>query len=171
MEQANNRAKVLRQRLHSGTVSARDLGALQGELDQLGKRLSVLETKQLEALETYEDLSGKYSELQVREGEIRAFGRELTAKRDSEFARIDAETSQVTQRREQLAASLSQSLVQIYERARKATGGLGVVGLYGARSEPTIEISPQELAAIRAAARDAVIVSEETEAIIVRMDD
>ena len=61
--------------------------------------------------------------------------------------------------------------MQIYERARKATGGLGVVGLYRARSEPTIEISPQELAAIRAAARDAVIVSEETEAIIVRMDD
>jgi len=171
VEQTNNRAKVLRKRLHSGTVSARDLGALQGELDQLGKRLSVLETKQLQALETYEDLSGKYSELQVREGEIRAFGRELTAKRDSEFARIDSETSQVTQRREQLAASLSQSLVQIYERARKATGGLGVVGLYGSRSEPAIEISPQELSAIRAAERDAVIISEETEAIIVRMDD
>ena len=46
-----------------------------------------------------------------------------------------------------------------------------MVGLYGARSEPAIEISPQELSAIRAAERDAVIISEETEAIIVRMDD
>jgi len=48
--QVVRRAKVLRERLHSGTSAARDLSAIQGEIDQLGQRQSALEEAQIMAM-------------------------------------------------------------------------------------------------------------------------
>ena len=49
--QVARRAEVLRERLHSGASAARDLSAIQGEIDQLGQRQSALEEAQIVAME------------------------------------------------------------------------------------------------------------------------
>lgn len=169
--QVSRRAEVLRERLSSGAAGARDLTAIQGEIDQLGRRQSVLEDEQLAAIEALEAAQAEVDRLTAEEAGIRAAGRELTAERDSEFARIDADAAQTTRAREDLAATIDDDLLADYDAVREATGGIGAAALYGRRLEgAAIEISPQEHARIAAAPADAVIHAEEGDVILVRME-
>lgn len=170
--QVVHRAQVLRERLSSGTAGARDLTAIQGELDQLGRRQAVLEEAQLEAMSALEAAQSRADDLAAQEQEIRAGGREMTAERDREFARLDAERARTAAQREELAGLLDAALVAEYDTTRQATGGLGVVALYGRRVEgDAVEISPQEWARIAAAPADAVLHAEDSDVILVRMED
>ena len=90
VDQVTRRAAILRERLSSGTANPRDLTAIQGELDQLGRRRTVLEDAQLAAVEALESAQKKARGLAAEEGEIRSAGRELTAERDAAFARIES---------------------------------------------------------------------------------
>ena len=169
--QVTRRAQVLRERLHSGAAPARDLPAIQGEIDQLGRRQGVLEDAQLEALEALETAQALLDDLAAQEAGIRAEGREMTAERDAAFERLDAERSRVQRSRDDLAARIDDDLLAEYERVRAATGGLGAVALYGSRLEGgTVEIGPQELARIAAAPLDAVVHAEDNDVIVVRME-
>ena len=158
--QVVRRAEILRERLSSGTAGARDLSAIQGEIDQLGRRQRVLEDAQAEA-----------DRLTSQEQEIRAAGRELTAARDAEFARLDGEIERTRARRADLAETIDAPLLAEYDAARAATGGLGAVALHGRRVEGAVQVSPAEHARIAAAPPDAVIHAEENDVILVRMGE
>ena len=161
--QVARRAEVLRERLHSGTSAARDLSAIQGEIDQLGQRQSALEEAQIVAMEALDSAR--------QEAEIRAAGRDLTAKRDAEFARLDEEIESLENQRADLAGTIEAPLLADYEAVRTSTGGLGAVALRGRTVEGgAVEISPQELARIVAAPAEEVIHAEENDVIVVRMD-
>ena len=171
VSQVARRAEVLRERLAAGTASARDLAAIQGEIDQLGRRQADLEDKQIAAMETLESAQSEADRLAVQEQEIRAAGRELTTERDAEFTRLDEEIEQARDRRRRLAATIDATLLAEYEAARAVTGGIGALALYGRRVEGgTVEISPAEHARIAAAPADAVIHAEENDVILVRME-
>ena len=165
------RAEVLRERLHSGASAARDLSAIQGEIDQLGQRQSALEEAQIVAMEALDSARQEAERLSQEEAEIRAAGRELTAKRDAEFARLDEEIESLENQRADLAGTIETVLLADYEAVRTSTGGLGAVALRGRAVEGgAVEISPQELARIAAAPKDEVIHAEENDVIVVRMD-
>ncbi|WP_128772396.1 zinc ribbon domain-containing protein [Actinomyces oricola] len=171
VNQVARRATVLRERLHSGAAGARDLTAIQGEIDQLGRRQSALEDAQLAAIEALEAAQSEIERVEAEEMAIRVAGRELTAERDAAFTRIDAELAAVRAERDELAGSIDAPLLAEYDAVRAATGGLGAVALRGNRLEGgTIEISPHEMARINAAPETAVIHAEENDVIIVRMD-
>ncbi|SPT54130.1 Uncharacterised protein [Actinomyces bovis] len=171
VSQVVTRSATLRERLHSGAAAARDLSALQGEIDQLGRRQSALEERQLEAMEALERAQAAAAELDAAEQQIREEGRSFTATRDQEFARIDLERAEIAQRRADLAADLDHALLAEYEEVCARTGGLGAVALYGKRLDGAVEISPQELARILAAPEEQIIHAEENDVIIVRMND
>ena len=165
------RAEVLRERLHSGTSAARDLSAIQGEIDQLGQRQSALEEAQIVAMEALDSARQEAERLSQEEAEIRAAGRELTAKRDAEFARLDEEIESLENQRADLAGTIEAPLLADYEAVRSSTGGLGAVALRGRTVDGgAVEISPQELARIVAAPAEEVIHAEENDVIVVRMD-
>ena len=159
--QVVRRAEILRERLSSGAAGTRDLSAIQGEIDQLGRRQSILEDAQIAAMEALEA---------AQEQEIRASGRELTATRDAEFARLDQEIEQTSARRAELAGTIDAALLAEYNAARAATGGIGAIALYGRRVEGAVEISPAEHARIAAAPADAVLHAEANDVILVRME-
>ena len=159
--QVVRRAEILRERLSSGAAGTRDLSAIQGEIDQLGRRQSILEDAQIAAMEALEA---------AQEQEIRASGRELTATRDAEFARLDQEIEQTSARRAELAGTIDAALLAEYDAARAATGGIGAIALYGRRVEGAVEISPAEHARIAAAPADAVLHAEANDVILVRME-
>ena len=162
--QVTRRAAILPARPSSGT-------AIQGELDQLGRRRTVLEDAQLAAVEALESAQRKVRDLAAEEGEIRSAGRELTAERDAAFARIDAEIDQLDRERAELAGTIDLALLDEYDAVRAATGGLGAVALHGRRLEGSpIQISPMEYSRIAAAPADEIIHAEENDVIIVRMD-
>ena len=169
--QVVRRAEVLRERLHSGTSAARDLSAIQGEIDQLGQRQSALEEAQIAAMEALDSAREESERLKQEESDIRVAGRELTAKRDAEFARLDQEIDSLEKQRADLAGTVEAALLSDYEAVRASTGGLGAVALRGRTVEGgAVEISPQELARIVAAPQDQVIHAEENDVIVVRMD-
>ena len=169
--QVVRRAAILRERLSSGTAAARDLSAIQGEIDQLGRRQSVLEDAQLTAMEAMESAQAETDRLAAEEQEIRAVGRELTATRDAEFVRLDGEIERLRARRAELAGTIDAALLDEYDAARAATGGIGAIALYGRRVEGAVEISPAEHARIAAAPQDAVIHAEANDVILVRMEE
>lgn len=169
--QVVRRAAILRERLSSGTAAARDLSAIQGEIDQLGRRQSVLEDAQLTAMEAMESAQAEADRLAAEEQEIRAAGRELTATRDAEFVRLDGEIERLLARRAELAGTIDAALLDEYDAARAATGGIGAIALYGRRVEGAVEISPAEHARIAAAPQDAVIHAEANDVILVRMEE
>jgi len=76
--QVVRRAEVLRERLHSGTSAARDLSAIQGEIDQLGQRQSALEEAQIVAMEALDSAREESERLSREEAEIRAAIPKLT---------------------------------------------------------------------------------------------
>ena len=169
--QVVRRAEVLRERLHSGNSAARDLSAIQGEIDQLGQRQAALEEAQIVAMEALDSAREEVERLSREESEIRAAGRELTAKRNAEFARLDEEIESLENQRADLAGTIEAALLADYEAVRTSTGGLGAVALRGRIIEDgAVEISPQELARIVAAPQDEVIHAEENDVIVVRMD-
>ena len=169
--QVVRRAEVLRERLHSGNSAARDLSAIQGEIDQLGQRQSALEEAQIAAMEALDSAREESERLKQEESDIRVAGRELTAKRDAEFARLDQEIDSLEKQRADLAGTVETALLSDYEAVRASTGGLGAVALRGRTVEGgAVEISPQELARIVATPQDQVIHAEENDVIIVRMD-
>jgi len=169
--QVVRRAEVLRERLHSGNSAARDLSAIQGEIDQLGQRQAALEEAQIVAMEALDSAREEVERLSREESEIRAAGRELTAERDAEFARLDEEIESLENQRADLAGTIEAALLADYEAVRTSTGGLGAVALRGRIIEDgAVEISPQELARIVAAPQDEVIHAEENDVIVVRMD-
>ena len=169
--QVVRRAEVLRERLHSGNSAVRDLSAIQGEIDQLGQRQSALEEAQIAAMEALDSAREESERLKQEESDIRVAGRELTAKRDAEFARLDQEIDSLEKQRADLAGTVEAALLSDYEAVRASTGGLGAVALRGRAVEGgAVEISPQELARIVAAPQDQVIHAEENDVIIVRMD-
>jgi|GEM_PF-197669 len=171
VDQVTRRAAILRERLSSGTANPRDLTAIQGELDQLGRRRAVLEDAQLAAVEALESAQRKVRDLAAEESEIRSAGRELTAERDAAFARIDAEIDRLDRERAELAGTIDLALLDEYDAVRAATGGLGAVALHGRRLEGSpIQISPMEYSRIAAAPADEIIHAEENDVIIVRMD-
>lgn len=169
--QVVRRAAILRERLSSGTAAARDLSAIQGEIDQLGRRQSVLEDAQLTAMEAMESAQAETDRLAAEEQEIRAVGRELTATRDAEFVRLDGEIERLRARRAELAGTIDAALLDEYDAARAATGGIGAIALYGRRVEGAVGISPAEHARIAAAPQDAVIHAEANDVILVRMEE
>ena len=169
--QVVRRAAILRERLSSGTAAARDLSAIQGEIDQLGRRQSVLEDAQFTAMEAMESAQAETDRLAAEEQEIRAVGRELTATRDAEFVRLDGEIERLRARRAELAGTIDAALLDEYDAARAATGGIGAIALYGRRVEGAVEISPAEHARIAAAPQDAVIHAEANDIILVRMEE
>ena len=64
--QVARRAEVLRERLHSGSSAARDLSAIQGEIDQLGQRQSALEEAQIVAMEALDSARQEAERLRDR---------------------------------------------------------------------------------------------------------
>ena len=169
--QVVRRAEVLRERLHSGNSAARDLSAIQGEIDQLGQRQAALEEAQIVAMEALDSAREEVERLSREESEIRAAGRELTAERDAKFARLDEEIESLENQRADLAGTIEAVLLADYEAVCTSTGGLGAVALRGRIIEGgAVEISPQELARIVAAPQDEVIHAEENDVIVVRMD-
>lgn len=129
--QVVRRAEVLRERLHSGNSAARDLSAIQGEIDQLGQRQSALEEAQIAAMEALDSAREESERLKQEESDIRVAGRELTAKRDAEFARLDQEIDSLEKQRADLAGTVEAALLSDYEAVRASTGGLGAVALRG----------------------------------------
>lgn len=155
-------------RLDSGTGTAKDLQALQHEMESLARRQAVLEDEELEVMERAEELEGQVREVEERLAELTAQVDEVTTARDEQVAQIEAERAEVAAPRDGLVAEAGEDLVALYEKIR-TTSGSGAAALSQRRCTGCqLELNTVDLGRIRAAAEDEVLRCEECRRILVR---
>jgi predicted nucleic acid-binding Zn-ribbon protein len=172
VEQVRKRSARDGERLDAGQGSAKELQALQSELASLAQRQSVLEDVELDVMERLEAAEARVVELATEQDDVRERLTAITAERDRVLATLDEEAEQERRGRADAAAGLPAELLSLYERIRDAHNGLGAARLYQRRCEGCrLELTPRDLAAMRAAADDAVLRCEECSRILVRTPD
>lgn len=157
------------QRLQAGNLPAKDLEGLQHELTTLARRQATLEDELLEVMEQREDADATLAGLVKQRDEVDAERGDLSAARDAAFLDIDAAAAQRTTERTAIAAEIPTDLLELYERARAHSGGVGAAMLRHRRCEGChIELSGSELASVRMAAPDEVVRCDNCRRILVR---
>ena len=157
------------ERLGSGGVPAKEVQAIQAEVDHLQARQSVLEDEQLESMEAAEQVESERQAILDRLAAIAADISDSESERDTELGRLRAATAGVQAQRDALALQLPGEIVDLYDEVRASTGGLGVVAVSGGSTDGvSIDFTLSELDAIRTADPDTVLQSEEYGYILVR---
>ena len=156
-------------RMDSGTGSAKDLQALQADLEVLARRRSDLEDVELEAMERLENAERVEDAVVAQRAEIAKRLRELEHERDVTFRSLDDEIAETEKERAAAADGLDAGLLALYERLRDAQGGIGAAPLQGSQCMGChMTLNPVDLKAIDAAPAEQVVRCEECGRILVR---
>ncbi|MGG5257355.1 zinc ribbon domain-containing protein [Phycicoccus avicenniae] len=163
-----DRAARDRARLDAGTGTAKDLQALQHELESLARRQGELEEVELEVMERAEDAEHDVAELERGRAELGERIGRLEADRDAALATLAAEEETVAAPRAGVVDEVGEDLVALYEKIR-ASSGTGAAALRQRRCEGCrLELNPVEIQRLRSAAEDEVLRCEECNRILVR---
>lgn len=166
------RAQKDQARLTAAGVPAKEVTGLQHEVASLARRQSVLEDELLELMENREAADADVAELTGVLNGILAERSTAEAARDEVFAEIDDAEQKRRTRRTELAATLPDDLLALYDKIRAASGGVGAALLRQRRCEGCrLELAGNELAAVRSAKPDAVLRCENCRRILVRSDE
>jgi uncharacterized protein len=168
VEQVRARADRDRVRLDAGTGPAKQLEALQHELETLKRRQGELEDAELELMEKKEEaetvlaeIDGRLTKSRTEQGEVDRRRTELLASitKDEEFRRSG---------RAPLVADLPADLVKLYEQIRENTGMGAALLRAGRCGGCRLELSGMEKSRVRAAAKDEVVRCDDCRRILVR---
>jgi predicted nucleic acid-binding Zn-ribbon protein len=169
IEQVRDRKERDSARLAAGTGPARELEALQHEVESLTRRQTVLEDQELELMERREQVQGTIDDLEGRLADAQRRRAEAEQRRDAALAEIAAEEEARRQARAPLVARLPADLVALYEKIRDDHDGIGAALLRGGRCGGCrLELAGSERARVKAAPPDEVIRCEECRRIMVR---
>ncbi|HET8981229.1 MAG TPA: C4-type zinc ribbon domain-containing protein [Pedococcus sp.] len=156
-------------RLDSGTGTAKDLQAIQHELQSLARRQSELEDVEIEIMERAEAVEAEVARLEGKEGELTTRLQEVTAARDAALAELEAEARRIAAPRADVVAGVGADLVALYDKVRTASGGLAAAPLSHRRCGGCqLELNSVDMNRIKAAPDDEVLRCEECRRILVR---
>ncbi|MFW7415749.1 zinc ribbon domain-containing protein [Demequina sp. SO4-18] len=165
------RADRDRARLESGSSNAKDLQALQGELELLGRRQSDLEDVELEAMERLEVAEEAHTRVKAEREDLGKRVRELEHERNVAVRSLDAEIEEAEAERAAAAEGIDEGLMALYERVRAHHGGIGAAVLTGSTCGGChMSLNPSDIKAIEGAAPEQVVRCEECGTILVRKD-
>lgn len=163
-----DRAARDRARLDAGTGTAKDLQALQHELESLLRRQSELEDIELEVMERAEAAEHDVAELERGRAEVAERIAGLEASRDQALGHLAAEEAEVGAPREVIVTEVGADLVALYDKIR-ASAGSGAAALRARRCGGCqLELNSVEVQRIRSADEDEVLRCEECGRILVR---
>lgn len=163
-----DRAARNQQRLDTGAGSAKDLQAIQHELESLARRQGILEDEQLEVMERAESLDAEVAQAQQARDTLAAQTAEVSAARDEKAGALQADRDEVAAGREAIVADISGELIALYDRIR-AQSGTGAAPLVARRCGGCqLELNQVDLSRIRSAPEDEVLRCEECGRILVR---
>ena len=95
----------------------------------------------------------------------------LTEQRDAAFAELKEQAGKVVMERKKASEGIDPALLLMYDAIRKRLGSGAATLRAGRCSGCGIELNPTDLAAVKAAAADAVVTCEECGRILVRDTD
>jgi uncharacterized protein len=169
VDQVRARKEKDSSRLTSGRGPARELEALQHEIESLNRRQRELEDVELELMERREQAQATLDEITARLATAEQQRTELEARRDAALAELAAHEASHVEARKPLVGQLPADMVALYERIRDDHGGVGAALLRAGRCEGCrLDLSATERARIRAAPADEVVRCDDCRRILVR---
>jgi predicted nucleic acid-binding Zn-ribbon protein len=156
-------------RMDAGQGTAKDMQALQHEVDSLARRQSALEDIELEVMERAESLAADVSRLEAGCAEMTVRVDELKAVCDKTLAELDAEVEQIQRSRADVVVGVGDDLVVLYEKIRASSDGIGAAVLRHRRCEGcNLELNQVDINRFTAAAQNEVLRCEECRRILIR---
>ncbi|WP_223690789.1 zinc ribbon domain-containing protein [Leifsonia poae] len=153
------------------TSSIKDVQALEGELASLSKRRDDLEEIELTVMERVEELEGLLGTIESEQAELATRVHALEEARGGELAKVDAQRKALATDRATIVGTLPADLVELYEKQR-ARYGLGAALLVrGVSMGSNVKLTESDLAVIRRAAPDDVLLCPDSSAILVRTEE
>ncbi|WP_460518887.1 zinc ribbon domain-containing protein [Humibacter antri] len=150
------------------TASVKDVAALEAELQSLRKRRSDLEDIELAIMERIETLEGQLAAIDVGGAEIETKVSQLESERVAEVEAMDRKRADAAADRTAIVSGLPAELVALYEKQRDRYG-VGAARLVGGVSlASNMKLSPSDLADVRSAADDEVVLCPDSGAILIR---
>ena len=163
------RATRDQQRLEAGGLPAREVTALQHELDSLARRQGDLEDQELELMERQEAADAALGAAQAGLQNAEADRARAEQLRDDALADLADATARHEKARNDAAAGIPAPLLSLYDRVRQQTGTTGAALLQARQCQGCrIELFGKELAAVRAADPNEVVRCENCGRILVR---
>jgi predicted nucleic acid-binding Zn-ribbon protein len=155
------------QRLQAST-SVKDVAGLESELAGLTKRQYDLEEIELGVMEKVESLESAVAALTERRTELETKIAAVGAERDIALEAVTGERNHAAANRSTIVAKLPADLVALYERQRDRYG-FGASLLQGGVSRASgVKLNENDMATIRSAAPDDVLLCPDSSAILVR---
>jgi predicted nucleic acid-binding Zn-ribbon protein len=132
MELLNQKVSREEGRLFSGAVSnPKELGALQAEVAMLRRRGSGLEDDLLEVMVSRDQITETLERLERERSTASTEAEELGARLARLTQEIDADLARHLARRDEIAATIPDDLLGLYERIRDQKHGVGAAALVG----------------------------------------
>jgi len=168
VDQVRQRAARDQARLDAGQGGHKELESLQHELATLARRQSDLEDVELEVMERLEALNSEVERLSTEQAALAERTAEVVGRRDAALAKLAEERERLQRERSGMVLGLDTALLALYEKIRESSGA-GAAMLRARRCEGCrLELNPQDMQRIRAAADDDVVRCEECRRILVR---
>jgi len=146
--------------------------ALHHEVESLVRRQADLEDVELEVMERAEGLAADVNRLEAARAQVTVRVEELRTSRDKALGELDTEVEQLGHSRADIVAGVGQELVDLYEKIRKSSGGIGAAVLRQRRCEGcNMELNQVDLNRFTAAEQDEVLRCEECRRILVRTSE
>ncbi len=160
------------EKLNSGVgLTSRDLLVLQDEIASLRVSLEAASETEFAALDSLEVTQGEVARL---EGDIAELGiaiEKYRAELEETVARIEMKQTELRAQRAVIYEPLAEELKKIYEHSR-ASGGYAVMALApNGQTGQGVVLSPVEVAQIRSLPEEEIYLSEDYDAIIIRVDE
>jgi predicted nucleic acid-binding Zn-ribbon protein len=153
------------------TSSMKDVAGFEAELTGLRRRQLELEEVELEVMERVESLQAAVDHARVSLDHLEAKISEVAAERDAALRALTSERSHSAANRMSIAGTLQADLLALYERQR-ARYGFGATFLRGGVSSASgVKLNESDMATVRAAAADDVLMCPDSNAILVRTSE
>lgn len=158
------------QRLQASS-SVKNVAGLESELSGLRRRLADLEEIELAVMERIEELEATAA---ITEGDHARLSERVSSTeraRDDSLESIRAERDGAAADRAAIAAALPADLLALYDRQRARYGSGASLLRGGVSGASGVRLLENELAVIRAAAPDEVLICPDSQAILIRTDE
>ncbi len=155
------------ERLQSSS-SVKDVAGLESELVGLRRRRDELEEIELAVMEKLDDLETELALTTAQYAEAVSEGEKVTADKDLAMTALDSELSHAQANRSTIAGKLPPELIDLYERQRTRYGSGASLLRGGVSSASGVKLLENEMAIIRSAAPDDVLICPDSQAILVR---
>lgn len=151
--------------------SVKDVAGLERELESLRRRRDDLEDIQLVVMAKLDEVEATAEATKAEFDELKASVSQVEAERDAALKALVSERTHAAANRQTIASKIPEDLLALYERQRSRYG-LGASMLRGGVSSASgVRLNENDMARIRAAAPDDVILCPDSEAILVRTDE